>query len=143
MVAANNATNIVFSENGAIVRTVKNATFASKATKILADDAADRIVSADCTIVRTIGHSTLVIASDAADIRVSAEVAIFHADILDHSTVNITKQTYIIHTAVVEIQAADGVAVAVKGTGIGSAFATHGNPDAEIASGDIGFSILS
>ena len=86
----------------------------------------------DAAVIAT-HNGAEVIAHHAADIGSAADVGILDAHILNYTAVtDIAKQANIACSTVVEVQAADGLAVAVKGAGVSVSIAAHGGPGAEL-----------
>ena len=100
---------------------------------------ADTPVADDTAGVVTVNESSVVviraltgnIACHAADIFVAAEVGTHNAHILDRAIFCIAEQTDIVRRIVVEIQAGNSLAAALKGAGVSHAVAADGGPGAE------------
>ena len=87
----------------------------------------------DAAVIAT-HNGAEVIAHHAADIGSAADVGILDAHILNYTAVtDIAKQANIACSTVVEVQAADGLAVTVKGAGVLDFLIAHGGPGAELA----------
>ena len=88
---------------------------------VIPHNAADVVVAADLAGVVAVCNAAAVIPHNAADIHSAADAA-GDGEVL-HGAGDIAKEALIIGGAVVDIKAADGFSIAVKGAGVGGGFA--------------------
>ena len=102
------------------------------AAVVLSNHAADIIHADDGALVVAVLYGAKVISNHAADIIISVKIGIDHSYVL-HLAVRayVAEQTHVVYGAIIEIQAAYGLAVSVEDAGVSVRVITDGSPQSE------------